>query len=285
MHGAATTRAERAACPSTGELELLWAGFADDIGLAFDNEADLKTGLDLLAQIFEEFDLHLSEGKTETMILNDDRDEEYPETLHTINGVDLKNVKVFKYLGSKIQNDQPSTGDTEIESRIELAKCKFESIKYILCNQKIHMWVRILFFNAFIRSRLTYACQTWTLTSRQSASLDSANAYLLRRMIRAGFKRHPNETDDIIMPYVYSNAQVYKITNTSELHHFVDKQRTKFAAHIIRQPNSRHTKQLMFNSNKYSKTGNRVGNLLEQVTKISNKPENQFITEARNREF
>ena len=99
IHGAATNRAERAACPSTGELELLWAGFADDIGLCFVNEADLKTGLDLLTDIFTDFDLHLSEGKTETMILNDERDEDCPENLHTINGVDLKNVKIFKYLG------------------------------------------------------------------------------------------------------------------------------------------------------------------------------------------
>ena len=113
IHGAATNRAERAACPSIGELELLWAGFADDIGMCFDNEADLKTGLDLLTDIFTEFDLHLSEGKTETMILNDERDEDYPENLHTINGVDLKNVHViFKYLGSKIQYNQPGTGDT-----------------------------------------------------------------------------------------------------------------------------------------------------------------------------
>ena len=112
IHGAATNRAERAACPSIGELELLWAGFADDIGLCFVNEADLKTGLDLLTDIFTEFDLHLSEGKTETMILNDERDEDYPENLHTINGVDLKNVKIFKYLGSKIQYNQPGTGDT-----------------------------------------------------------------------------------------------------------------------------------------------------------------------------
>ena len=85
IHGAATNRAERAACPSTGELELLWAGFADDIGLCFVNEADLKTGLDLLTDILTDFDLHLSEGKTETMILNDERDEDYPENLYTIN--------------------------------------------------------------------------------------------------------------------------------------------------------------------------------------------------------
>ena len=61
------------------ELNLLWAGFADDIGLFFTNELDLVKGIKLLVEIFDEFDLHLSEKKTETMILNDTRDDEsYP---------------------------------------------------------------------------------------------------------------------------------------------------------------------------------------------------------------
>ena len=220
--GPATNRAERAVCPMAGELELLWAGFADDIGLVFDNEADLKTGLNLLTDIFKEFDLHLSEGKTETMILNDERDEDYPENIHTINGVDLKNVKIFKYLGSKINYNQPSTGDTEVEFRIELAKCKFESIKYILCNKKIHMWIRQMFYNAFIRSRLTYACQTWTLTCEQTRKLNSTHVYLLRRMIRGGFKRQTSETADHVMPHVYNAGNILKICSE-----FINKQRIK----------------------------------------------------------
>jgi hypothetical protein len=47
----------------------------------------------------------------------------------------------------------------------------------------------MMFFNAFVRSRMTYACQTWTLTAKQLADLNTADAYLKRRMIRNGFKR------------------------------------------------------------------------------------------------
>jgi len=161
---AATNRREKFEHPIRDELNLLWAGFADDIGLFFTSELDLVKGIKLLVDIFDEFDLHLSEKKTETMILNDTRDDEsYPKSLLKINGHDLKNVKTFCYLGSRIKNDEPTTGDFEIEARINLAKGKFESLKYILCNQKIYMWIRMMFFNAFVRSRMTYACQTWTL--------------------------------------------------------------------------------------------------------------------------
>ena len=145
--------------------------------------------------------------------------------------------------------------------------------------------VRQLFYNAFIRSRLTYACQTWTLTCEQTRQLNSTHVYLLRRMIRGGFKRQTSETAEHIMPKLYNAEKVHKLCNATELSKYINKQRTKFAAHIIRQPNSRHTKQLMFNSNKYRKTGNRTGNLLEQAVAISGEPENQFLTEARSRKF
>ena len=119
----------------------------------------------------------------------------------------------------------------------------------------------------------------------QTRKLNSTHVYLLRRMIRGGFKRQTSETADHVMPHVYNAGNVLKICNASELSEFINKQRIKFAAHIIRQPNSRHTKQLMFNADKYHKTGNRTGNLLEQAVAAGLIPENQFITEARNRNF
>ena len=57
------------------------------------------------------------------MILNDTRDDEsYPKSLLKINGHDLKNVKTFCYLGSRIKNDEPTTGDFEIEARTNSTK-------------------------------------------------------------------------------------------------------------------------------------------------------------------
>ena len=291
---AATNRTERAEHPMRSELNLLWAGFADDIGLFFTSELDLVKGIKLLVEIFDEFDLHLSEKKTETMILNDTRDDEsYPKSLLKINGHDLKNVKTFCYLGSRIKNDEPTTGDFEIEARINLAKGKFESLKYILCNQKIYMWIRMMFFNAFVRSRMTYACQTWTLTAKQLADLNTADAYLKRRMIRNGFKRRGDDDPENSSPlaYFYRNNDVYKFCKSKKgepskpLSEFINSQRQKFTAHTIRQPNSRHTKQLLFNDDKYHRTGNHSGPLLQQVAASRNIDKSQFIREARNRKF
>ena len=55
---AATNRSERAQHPARSELNLLWAGFADDVGLFFSSEPDLVKGIKLLVDIFDEFDLN-----------------------------------------------------------------------------------------------------------------------------------------------------------------------------------------------------------------------------------
>ena len=295
----ATTRAERKAHPNRSrpgsELNLTWVGFADDVGIFYRTESELISGIKILVSIFEEFDLHLSEKKTETMIFNDDRDdEEYPKTLLTINGHPLKNVKTFVYLGSRLKNNEPFTGDFEVTSRINLAKSKFESMRHILANQQLHMWIRLIFYNAFIRSRMTYACQTWTLTAEQIRKLNSADADLKRRMIRGGFKRIGGDvTDENSNPqrYIYSNLDIYKFCKTrngetsQQLSTYINKQRQKFAAHTIRQPNNRHTKQLLFNDDDNKRPGNQQGCLLKQATATRDVSRSQFIRDARNRKF
>ena len=232
------------------------------------------------------------------MIFNDTRDdEEYPKSLLTINNHPLKNVKQFKYLGSNLKNDEPFTGDCEVHSRINLAKGQFESMRHILCNQDIYMWTRLTFYNAFIRSRMTYACQTWTLTSEQTRKLVAADADLKRRMIRGAFRRIGGETSEVVdtienpQKYIYDNNSVYKFCKTRDqkpsepLSVYINKQRQKFAAHIIRQPNNRHTKQLLFNDDKNKLSGNNLGSLLKQAAASKGVTECQFMREARDRKF
>ena len=47
---------------------------------------------------------------------------EYPSTICNIEGEDIENVKVFRYLGSQVKFDEPTTGDAEIELRIDSAE-------------------------------------------------------------------------------------------------------------------------------------------------------------------
>ena len=72
-----------------------------------------------------------------------------------------KNVKTFRYLGDEVKFDEPSTGDAEIDLRINIAQGKVYEIIKKLTNFKIHLSTRVMIFNSLVRSRLTYSCQTW----------------------------------------------------------------------------------------------------------------------------
>ena len=117
----------------------------------------MSKALEILVDLFGEFNLTMCTKKTETMILNwAGRPEEYPKSIVTVRGHELKNVATFQYLGVKLNYLEPSTGATEITHRINLAKFKFRELKTMFKNKDIDLQTRLLFYNAFVRSRMTY---------------------------------------------------------------------------------------------------------------------------------
>ena len=175
------------------------------------------------------------------------------------------------YLGSCFSNE-PNTGDIEINFRIQMALGKFASMSNLLQNHGIHLSTRVKFLNSFVRSRLTYSCQNWNLTTAQFVKLDVTYRTLLRRMVRGGFNRVNTDGDFRL-----------KIDN-EKLHHFcqdvslfIRKQQKNYAGHVVRIPADRGIKQLMFNSDKYHIIGRTTPSLLEQVLSDNNLTVERFI--------
>ena len=147
-------------------------------------------GAHILNTVFKRFKLKINIGKTKTMIYNfNGPDQEYPESILSLDGEKIDNVKTFKYLGSQVQYNQQTTGDTEITCRIDMAESKFYEHGKKLMNFKIHLSTRVSILNSLVRSRLTYGSQTWTLTQAQKTRLDAAYLSMLRKMIRDGYAR------------------------------------------------------------------------------------------------
>ena len=164
---------------TVGTNTIDWIGYADDIVLVFEDELQMQRAINLLSAIFKRYHLELNKSKTKTMILNHQYlNTEYPESVITVNGEHIKNVKVFKYLGCQIKYDEPSTGNLELELRIDAAENKFYELGRKLMNHKIMLSTRIKILNALVRSWLTYACQIWILTKRQSDHINAS--YMLR---------------------------------------------------------------------------------------------------------
>ena len=129
----------------------------------FEDVKNLTLRLKLLSTTFNSYHLEINISKTKTMILNHQfTNVEYPDKLVSLNNAPIGNVKIFKYLGRNVKYNEPITGDSELEMRIDTAHCKF----YELGKNMISLATRVKVLNALVRSRLTYSCQTWALTKR-----------------------------------------------------------------------------------------------------------------------
>jgi hypothetical protein len=177
-----------------------------------------------------------------------------------IDGEKIDNVKIFKYLGSQIHYDQPTTGDSEITSRIDMAESKFYEHGKKLLNYKINLSTRVHIFNSLVRSRLTYGCQTWILTSAQKSRVDAAYTSMLRKMVRGGFTRKQDEWG-----YKMTNEELLDQCKTQTITEFTKQQKKRYLAHVIRLPNTPITKRIMFNADRTMRPGRPTPTYLQTV--------------------
>ena len=124
--------------------------------------------------------------------------------------------------------NEPSTGDMEINYRIQLANVKFRENKNVLLNKRVWMLTRINLLHAFVRSTLCYSSQNWTLTEEQMGKVDSCYFRCLRSMVRGGYRCKPDSH-----AYVLTNNDLLKFCNTIPVSEFVARLQVKYTSHII----------------------------------------------------
>ena len=203
-----------------------------------------------------------------------DYDYVYPESIVSLENIPIENVEMFRYLGDEVKYDEPSTGDAEIDLRINIAQAKFYEIIKKLTNFKIHLSTRVMIFNSLVRSRLTYSCQTWNLSEVQMQRINSIYISMLRKLVRNGCKR------DEQFRNVMTNHEILQRCKTSDIQSFVLKQQTSYLGHLARQPNTSLTKRLLFNDNKRTKQGRPMESLEDKVIKKLNVTKDQFYKDA-----
>ena len=292
INGRSITREERISLRHSnlslrGTSILPWCGYADDLILFLEDKPGLQHATSLLNQVFRSFGLSINVSKTETMILNHkflQEPGEYPDSIIHLMDTPLKNVKTFKYLGSYLHYDEPSTGETELNHRIQLANAKFAEMMNLLQNHRINLRTRITFLDSYVRSRLTHSCQNWTLTSAQYDRLDVVYRRFLRRMVRGGFSRRDDDDDqENQFKYKMTNNKIHSICNTVDLSVFIKAQQKSYACHLIRTPIERSIKKLLFNNDHYVKVGRSVPSLLDQVVSNNNTTVEQLCNDAMRR--
>ena len=173
------------------------------------------------------------------MIINyKGKDEDYPSIIVCINGRPIENVRKFVYLGSTVTYNEPGTPTKELDIRIGLAHSKFAELKKLLCNYHLAIGIRMNFYNTYVRSRLCYCCETWTLTSTQYSRMERIHMGFLRRMVRGGMCRvSSNEkieqakkertTEKINWAWKLKNIKIYEITKSTTIQSYIKEQNTR----------------------------------------------------------
>ena len=209
---------------------------------------------------------------------------DYPKTVITLNNNPIKNTEVFRYLGCQIVHGQNTTGDWEVNSRIESAKNKFSSMKNVFLNHDINLQTRLVFLRAYVRSRLTFNCQSWILDSNQYRKIDATWRLFLRKMLRNGFRRKfPNDENSFKL--FYSNTDLHRVFKSSDVSELIKIQQRNYAAHLVRSDNGNMTKKLLFQEDKCSKRGRNTNTLLKQVLANFGYEKLVFINKSVSREF
>ena len=265
---------------TAGKQTIDWAGYADDLVLMFEDVKNLTLGLKLLSTTFNSYHLEINISKTKTMILNHQfTNEEYPDKLVNLNNTPIENVKIFKYLGCNVKYNEPTTGDAELEMRIDTAHCKFYELGKNMMNFRISLATRVKVLNALVRSRLTYSCQTWTLTKRQTSHTNAIYVSMLRKMVRGGYRRKIGTYH-----YELSNSDILQKCKTEDIYQFIARQQRNFIAHVIRGENNRMTKRLLFNNDATKKPGRRISLYMTVLENERSTPD-EFNNNALSRKF
>ena len=257
-------------------IKCYYTAYCDDIILYAESIAELQKMTQYLEEFFVKFGLVISIKKTKTMILNyTGKPEDYPKSIITIQNTNVENVKIFKYLGVKLDFQQYDTGKTEIKHRINSANNKFRELKHVFTNQSIKLGIRLLFYHSYVRSRLCYLCGCWSISQKLRNKVKTCQMKHLRTIVGGGWKRKGGATElmeevGYNYAYVYKNNKIYEICRTSSVLDFVDEQNAKWCAHVVRCDNDMMVKQTMFEESQTSRLGTSgVTSILDKFLKMT----------------
>ena len=226
-----------------GHHQIDWIGYADDIILTFESKIELQRAMNILNETFSKFSLSINMTKTKTMILNHQyAGEAYPETICQLNGNPIDNVKTFIYLGSCIKYDEPSTGNTEIELRIDCAENALYQFSSKFFNQKIAIKTRVQIMNSIVRSIMVYGCQTWSLTKQLLRKIKGAYSRILRKMVKGGYRRKIDSWS-----FVLTNDEILRQCETEDIEAYIRRQQRNYMAHTVRREDTSMSKLTTYN--------------------------------------
>ena len=157
--------------------------YADDMALYARTESEAQALLNLFNEVGSAYGQTISTDKTEVMLIDRALDKEkLPQPKIIINGVTLKNVPRFSYLGS-VGNEKTSIED-EVGCRIGKMRASFAKMSIrVYKNRNLPLRVRVAVFQALVTPCGTYAAASWNVKRGDMERIESAYRRLLSQTI------------------------------------------------------------------------------------------------------
>ena len=209
----------------TGFLELQ---YADDCALVTHSAEDLQSALSRISLLYAQLGLCINVQKTEVMHFVEG---EAPPI--NIEGIVLKEVSSFKYLGSFISNNCKT--DDEIHSRVSKASSAFGRLRArVFSNHDLKLSTKIKVYNAVVLSALLYCSEAWTPYRKQIRVLEAFHIGCLQRIL------------DITWRDRVPHSDILKKTNCQSIEAILHRNRLRWLGHVIRMPDHRLPKQMLY---------------------------------------
>ena len=178
------------------------------------------------------FGLTISTKKTRSLTSTGTR-QPYIAPNITVNGQPLANVDKFPYLGSFIS--QNANIDHEITVRLAKATAAFGRLYDKVWDRKgIKLQTKLKVYKAVVIPTLLYGSETWTVYSHHANKLNHFHTVRLRKILNIKWQDKIPDTE------VLTKADLLSI------HSLLIKSQLRWADHVVRMPDYRLPKQLLY---------------------------------------
>ena len=124
----------------------------------------------LIADESRKFGLEINKRKTFCITIS--KKSVSPKCNLDIDGIKIKQVEKFEYLGSLVTSDAKS--DQEIKRRIGIAKTAFKGMSNMLTARDINNQTKLRIIKCYIWSAMLYGCEAWTISEAMKKQLEAA---------------------------------------------------------------------------------------------------------------
>ncbi|CAK1586881.1 unnamed protein product [Parnassius mnemosyne] len=152
--------------------------YADDVELIAESLTEVQSDLTVWQESLERRGMRVNREKTVYMYCNFSGDNMDVIPCSSIEGVPLKRVEEFKYLGSIVA--AKACTERNIQNRTQTAWLKWRSLSGILCDSRIPIKIKGNIYKRPVKPALLYGSECWPMRKTDEQKLHVIEMKMLR---------------------------------------------------------------------------------------------------------